>query len=171
MPMNNDKDNNPLKILWNLVSSIGGIVGLSSLAENWISDLMKWKGWIESVINSYQSIVYPVFEWLLAWLPWGVPSWAIDYIVLGIIFVTSMSKGITPDNNESFKTKFSGIKFSDAPLMIIFYLSLTIFWPIMFFLTLRNYVFEKADDFRDTLLWFASIFLGFFILLSVNAAL
>jgi hypothetical protein len=41
----------------------------------------------------------------------------------------------------------------------------------MFFMIARNYIYEREADFRDTLLWFAAIFMGFVILLAINAAL
>lgn len=44
-------------------------------------------------------------------------------------------------------------------------------WPVIFLLTVRNYVGERASDFRDVLLWFGAIFLGFIVLLGINATL
>lgn len=65
--MSERNNKNPLKFLWNLLSLIGGVIGLSSLAENWISDLIKWKSWIEGLVVSYREIVYPIVDFL-SWL-------------------------------------------------------------------------------------------------------
>ena len=49
------------------------------MVETWASDLLQWKGFIGDVIASYQIIVHPVFQYLLGWLPFVVPTWLIDY--------------------------------------------------------------------------------------------
>lgn len=101
--MSERNNKNPLKFLWNLLSLIGGVIGLSSLAEKWISDLIKWKSWIEGLVVSYREIVYPIVDFCLGWLPWAIPNLLIDYIFLGLMFITSLSKGLSSNENVSFK--------------------------------------------------------------------
>lgn len=162
---------NPLKRLWDVLSMFGGIISLSSLAENWLADAIKWKGWIKQLLASYERIVYPIGEWLLGWLPWSVPTWIFDYFVLGIMFCTSAAKGMAvPCAGESPKTKWRD-ELKDIPIFILWHFLQLMLWPIFFLIILRNYIYERASDFRDTLLWFAAILLGFVILLAINAAL
>lgn len=163
--------NNPLKNLWSIINSIGGVIGLSSLAENWLTDLVKWKSWIATVIDTYQRVVYPLCEWLFEWLPWAIPTWGIDYLVLGAMFITSMWKGLAPPVEASFSTIFSETRWFEIPIFIIFFVVQTLIWPFLFLIILRNYYANRASDTRDALLWFVAIFFGFSMLISVNAAI
>ncbi|MEM8931092.1 MAG: hypothetical protein AAGE94_07945 [Acidobacteriota bacterium] len=74
-------DKNPLKSVWTWFSTISGIVSLASMVDN----LVAWKGFIEALVLHYQRLVYPVFDLMLAWLPFQIPRALCDYLVLGCI--------------------------------------------------------------------------------------
>lgn len=165
------KSPNPLKTLWDIISLIGGIIGLSSLVQNWLAGVIKWKSWIATLMESYQRFVYPLGDWLLSWSPWTMPTWLIDYAVLGLMFISSVFKGFSPYQIEHSRTIQSQLRWRDIPSMLVSIFYGVLIWPVIFFMIARNYIYEKEDDFRDVLLWFGAILLGFIVLLSINAGL
>jgi len=84
-------NSNPLKSIWNWFSTISGIVGLASLLDN----LLVWKGFIGKFIGFYQSLIYPIFNFLFTWVPFSIPNYVYDYLVLGIIVAGSYIRTLT----------------------------------------------------------------------------
>ena len=165
------KSSNPLRRLWDAMSLLGAIVGFSSLAQTWLEDILMWKGWIGELIESYQALVYPAFDVLFGWLPWAPPNWLIDYLVIGIMFVTSAAKGMRMPKGRTDERIFEGASVKDVIIFILWHMSELLLWPIFLYMVTRNFIRERAEDFRNTLLWFGAIALGFVMLLSINAAL
>tara|TARA_R110002020_G_scaffold293535_5_gene509208 strand:- start:140405 stop:140962 length:558 start_codon:yes stop_codon:yes gene_type:complete len=75
-------NNQPIffKIL-SVFTGLSFLITLSSLFEG----IIKWYGIFANLISGYQERIYPVFDLLLGWLPFKIPNWIIDYLVLGIL--------------------------------------------------------------------------------------
>lgn len=82
---------NPLHRLWNIIGTIGGIISLSSMVQDWFSNIILWKGFIASITNSYRSILEPVMDFVFSWLPFHVPYFWGDYFVFGSIYAAARS--------------------------------------------------------------------------------
>jgi hypothetical protein len=81
----NSSNDNPLARLWHATSIPLSIIGLSGLSDS----LVKWRGFIEQIVSSYQSILYPLYSLAFGWFPFKVPLWVGDYLLLGSIFGAS----------------------------------------------------------------------------------
>lgn len=84
---------NPLPWLWNCFGFIGALTGFASMVEGWFDDALQWKGFIETIVTSYRRLKRPLFDFLLGWLPFSVPDWVGDYLVIGGIVVASFAIG------------------------------------------------------------------------------
>jgi len=82
------KDKNPLKSLWNIISVPMSVLGLLSLSDS----LVSFHSNIQHIIDSYHSLVYPVFKYLFGWLWFDIPTWIFDYMILGILFTSCQRK-------------------------------------------------------------------------------
>ena len=54
--------------------------------------ILDWPDFVDLVLRKYQAWVYPFFEFLFAWVPFVVPTYVFDYLVLGIIWFSSMAR-------------------------------------------------------------------------------
>lgn len=87
------------------------------------------------------------------------------------MFITSLSKGLSSNENVSFKEIIRETKISDYIVVLYFYLFQIVIWPILLVIIIRNYVVERTTDFRNTFMWFAAIIVGVMVLLGINSAL
>ncbi len=169
---------NPLRTLWNTLGTIGGVISLSSMVQTWSDDLFKWKGFVASIIESYRSILEPVQDFIFGWLPWNIPYWVGDYLVFGILVLSSATRAssLVQDIRAAYP-------FADSPLdkrmmrrqllgdLVMFIFACISIWPIVLAVSVVIYIAERDSDFRNILLWFGAILLGFIVLLAINAML
>ena len=84
-----------------------GWIGLAGFADN----LVVWKEWFDvGIMAHWRALKYLIIDELLFWLPFRVPDWFFDYIVIGLIFGRSyflFSKGFIDDNQEKVDRFFS----------------------------------------------------------------
>ena len=176
---------NPFLSLWNILGTTGGIISLSSMVENWTNDLIQWKGFILSIITSYREIARPIFLFLFAWVPFHVPFWVHDYLVLGLIVAGSEFRAVKDNwGRNKVKIKLWPISFQVDEVARDFVVNLN-FWPVLLITYLhRVYLHEKRrrrptfvkhnpailHGYRVTML-IAAVTLGFVVLLAVNAIL
>ena len=125
------KKKSPLKILWNIFSVSTGILSLSSITENFV----KWKGYIDQIINSYRSVIHPIFEFLFSWIPLTIPPIIYDYLVLGMIVAISYLRALHAADKVQGFTSFDLLPsdlYGENIFKIIFsILARIIFWPII----------------------------------------
>ena len=77
---------NPLLAIWRVISTISGIIGMVALAD----DVVAWKSFLPKIVASYKSIVHPIFEFLLGWIPVvNIPNWIHDYLFIGVLVAGS----------------------------------------------------------------------------------
>lgn len=158
------KSFNPLASLWKWLSVPLGVIGLAGLGDS----LIKWKGFILELIQSYQSLVHPMWEFLFGWLPWGLPSWAADYLTLSVIVASSAAKGSEiPEVSLGTRIVVRSLFIAIAIVM----------WPLMNAALLYAIYRTEGRNKRarsemiGTMQWMGAILLGFVILLTINSAL
>jgi hypothetical protein len=78
------KENNPLKKVWGVLSVPLSTLGLLGLSDSLINFHVN----IQNLINSYKSIVHPVFELVFFWAWFEVPGYVYDYLFIGSIFAS-----------------------------------------------------------------------------------
>lgn len=152
---------NPLTYIWNIVSTISGVIGLVSFTE----DLIAWKKFIPEVILTYQKVVYSPFRFLE--LNWN--EQVIDYFFIGTLCAVAFIKAIAFGESKSILNK------NQYPKAVrTFYFSLyLIFWPLGILISLKQ-VFVNTDDESEKeiktvfLKWLSAILLGFIIVLILN---
>lgn len=86
--MKRDHKKNPLKIAWDILSIPLGALGFLGLSDS----LITFQKDLQNLIDSYQSIVYPVFTFAFSWLWFDMPTPVFDYLFLGILFATNEIK-------------------------------------------------------------------------------
>ena len=94
---------NPFTTLWNLIGTTGGIIGLSSMFQNWSNDLLQWKGFIADLIDGYRGVLEPTVDFLFGWLPFNVPYWVGDYLLIGSIVAASWVKSYLPLRRSTYE--------------------------------------------------------------------
>ena len=119
------KSVNPLKTVWNIISSIGGAIGLVSFVD----DLYSWGTFIDQLLIAYRSIVYWPFDWLC----FEVDDWIKDYLFFGFLSTSSAIKSTT--NWHLMRYLISDLKRYAllVGLLIIF------LWPLFLLLLIVSY--------------------------------
>lgn len=123
-------------------------LGLSGFADN----IIEWKAWYEvGVMTHWRSFKDLVSETFLFWVPFSLPSWTIDYLILGIIFARSYwaaqsvsfrevaSLGTTRDyyipsrltKGQSKFRIYSQIKIHYYFTFILFFILIVPIWPLV----------------------------------------
>ena len=191
---------NPLITLWNVLGSIGGAISLSSMVENWFENILKWKGFIETLVNSYREVTEPIFDLFFGWLPFVVPAWVNDYLVFGVIIGLASYKAIPMHRVHTQgqgPTQAVGHLDFDTKATIQFVLENVLLWPwILFYFAwimrfrwrvyrrwisktweieeeeMNERIGDRADDlFVRFWLWFGTIVLSVVVLLGINSML
>jgi len=176
-----NKPSNPIEKLWNWFGTVGGIIALSSMAETWASDIVGWKGFIGVLIHSYQTAVHPIFKFLLGWLPFDVPTFLIDYLVIGLIVLSSIYKARTIELRGAIAdwatpeySQRKGILFS---VLFVANIITIVIWPVVVYMAVAV-VFgganENSDEYNpdinesQMLQWVGAVIFGFVLLLILN---
>ncbi len=79
---------NPIRTVWGILSFPLAVLGLLGLSDS----LVSFKSDIQQLIDSYQIIVYPVFDFVLGWLWFETPKYVYDYLFLGVLFASNERK-------------------------------------------------------------------------------
>lgn len=134
------KFKSPLLTVWNIIGTLGGIISLSSLAEDWAGNIIEWKGFLLDVFSHYEKITAPVSSFLVQILPIEVGPWAGDYLIFGItIQMITLRTGGAFSNGLWAKKDRPGIaaklkfilRFFIAYSLFFFLIFIAaIFWPI-----------------------------------------
>ncbi|MFY0599291.1 MAG: hypothetical protein JXR03_06435 [Cyclobacteriaceae bacterium] len=168
---------NPLTTTWNIISSIGGAVGLVSFAEDWHD----WSQFFVTLVEHYRTIVY----WPFKVFPFEISSWVKDYLFLSILISSATYKSGKTSHSEK---KYSIIKQEKDPEKIraiedtyrILFLAVTfILWPlaifaeiqiIYFFLKNRNNDSYRGVDKESVRFWqwIVTILLIFIVCLFIS---
>lgn len=168
-----ERGSNILKKTWNLISSIGGAVGLVSFIDDWYA----WSDFFIVLIDRYRSIVHWPFQ--LLWFE--LPNWIKDYIFLGLLVIGSEIKASYIEFNFSDEDQTSW------SILYIFYLIRKwLLWPLSIWknisglkkLGLKPLVVDRQQYFRNGLTyqevvhsfyWLGSIVLIFICCLIASA--
>jgi hypothetical protein len=163
MPTNKPQPN-PLLTLWNVLGTVGGIISLSSMVQNWFDDLIRWKGFLFDIVASYRAVVEPAIDFLFGWLPFTVPYWLGDYFIFGVLTVTAMFRALGKDGGPRRLEQWAFNR--------IFYFA---FWPLMFVWWLMLFFSKNTHagyyQTRFFLLWLSTLVLGLVVLLAINSQL
>ena len=152
---------NPLKTLWNIISTVSGAIGLISISDNWA----EWQEKIQQIVEAYRDIVH----WPFKWLWFEVADWVKDYLFLGLLVVSAFIK-VSLDYEGNRRSALSSFR-------VLYFLLVFIFWPFiitgyilqaLYFLVLSLSHLSENDrlDFENTklfLTWFSAsliLFLG-----------
>lgn len=96
------KEKRPLKSLWNIISVPMSVLGLLSLSDS----LVSFHSNIQYIIDSYQSLIHPVYKFIFGWLWFKIPTWTFDYITVGILFTSCQRKVFGLNNLGIFRIVF-----------------------------------------------------------------
>ena len=173
--MANDGRFNPLAWAWNLLAATCGTIIFGSMLEAWFTELVTWRGFIDAAIEFYRSLINPVVEATLGWLPRGADGFG-DYIAIGILIATSAYISTL----SAYRSR--GIR---ANVSILGYLLVVFLWPYFIFFVVSAFRWRRAalpDELvkeswgKDTHLlnvfgarWLVALIIGSGLLLGINA--
>lgn len=162
-------EKNKIAVIWNYLTLPLAILGLSGLSDN----LVTWYGFLNTIIDNWHSIIFPIWNFLFAWIPIQIPIMVYDYLTLGIILGSIQVKIFLPtnDTNDNYKKKAEHVFF-------IFYtfFAFMFFWPYQIYATIF-FRFSKNQSILNQAMrevskiyfrWLSYIAVGFLILLSIN---
>jgi len=135
MTDNNSPTSDPLKKVWSILSIPLSVLGLLSLSEQ----LLTFHSSIKNIIDSYKSIVYPIYTFLLGWLWFEIPTWVYDYLTLGLLFATC--------HKRAFGFEYSESKLGVFLKNIISIVGSMVFWPLLLLGTLNMLRTYDKDGF------------------------
>lgn len=154
----------PFTITWNAVSTIGGVLGLVSFAD----DFILWKNIMNDLLTLYRSIVhFPIL-----FLGIELNAMIIDYIFFGSICGGSFYKAMSYGMKNGYLT--SGDQ--DVVVKTFYFLLYLLFWPLGILITLKQMLLGTEDSNEKHiklrfLQWLGTILLLFVIILIINVTL
>lgn len=161
---NTTKQPNPLSIIWNVVSTIGTILGLVSFAD----DLVTWKNIILPLLEGYRTIVH----FPLNILQIRLNEYLIDYFFIGSLCGGSYYKAIA----FGFKNGYLRISKYPTGVKVFYFILYLLFWPLGIMITLKQVIF-KDDNLNEReikirfLQWLSASLIGFTMFLILNKML
>ena len=116
--------------IWQVISTIGGVLGLVSFAE----DFYSWQPYIVNIIDQYRAIVH----WPFKFLPFEIPSWIKDYLFFGsLVFGSKMKSNIRTPNGMRL--------FGGYSHMLVLVTSSFLLWPIDVMYRIVRYVITPNE--------------------------
>jgi len=155
---------NPFKKLWNFVTTIGGILGLASLGDDFIA----WKNVIPDMIEAYKVIIYFPFRFFEI----GLSDTVVDYLFLGSICGGAFIKAIDfGEKNVLLNTYGNG-----KSVRIFYFILYLLFWPLAILISLKQVLIGEPDVSEkliklNFIRWLGTLILGFIIVLLINSFL
>ena len=174
--MRSGKSSNPVGTLWNVLGTIGGIISLSTFAEDLFEKALHWKGFIANVIDAYRSIVNPVADFLFGWLPFALPFLVTNYLILGMLISASVGRGIA---SYSHDPQFTQVHVPSVFQKMRVWVVSVVSWPLVVLMVLLGSILPLPESdaerrayrrgMRLSIRWFVAMILGLVILLAINA--
>lgn len=177
---------NPLIVLLNVLGFVGGILTLSSLVQDWWKDLLRWKGFLAVIIDTYRSIVYPIYHTVFSWVSLSPPPWFYDYVTFGLIvnvaffrsFGRSMTVKSAKDELEEFYEILVANRFGRVffpPFLYVLARGMfTFLWPALAVPAVGMLVSSNTEERKESIhffSWLLFILIVLALLLSLNTVL
>ncbi|NOD67606.1 hypothetical protein [Ruegeria sp. HKCCD7303] len=148
-------------------------LGLAGLSDAFV----EWKDWFEfGVMNHWRALK----TWLLQWVPFKVPFWFVDYIVLSAVFnrsylsaddytpLKSIRKILEEADAESEEMTSATLFVAKALIAILFILFAILAWPFLLVnITVQNLCGKASPVHRSALKAFTVSVLTFIPILFV----
>lgn len=154
---------NPLRNVWNVISTVCGVVGLVSFSE----DVIAWRSFFSEIMLVYRGIVsYPFIALNLELSPQ-----LIDYAFIGSLCGAAYSKAIRYGVEQGHLTRnlVKGVQ-------VFYFVLYLLFWPFGILITAKQ-VLIGTKDYSEKhikirfLNWLGTIVLGFLCILILNTIL
>lgn len=126
-------EENPLKTIWNIISSIVGVFGMISLFEDYIT----WKNSIPELIEIYQLIIYFPFRYFEI----HINPKIIDYLFIGSLCASSFIKAI--DYGE--KKGLLNTRGNPIIARVFYFIIYLIAWPLALVIAIKQVLFGFKD--------------------------
>ncbi|MEQ8319353.1 MAG: hypothetical protein RH946_03750 [Rhodospirillales bacterium] len=85
------KGANPLFVVWAGLSTLLGVLALMNSVDYFAPEF--WQQRFRDLLFGYQTLIYPVWEFLFFWLPFQVPEVIYDYLTIGCLLECSAIRG------------------------------------------------------------------------------
>ncbi|MFG6524513.1 hypothetical protein [Sulfitobacter sp. M23508] len=127
-------------------------LGLAGFSDN----LVEWRDWFDvGVMEHWRAVKFWLTETFLFWIPFNVPSWVIDYCVLGCVFMRPYILHTTKRSGESAdelmrKQRLEQVKRGEkvtpyvvqhqSGIPVLWVFASLLFWPVVLIGEIRDYI-------------------------------
>ncbi len=91
----------------------------------------------------------------LFWVPYSVPSWVVDYFLLGGVFIrpyalhnTKKSEDRAAEGMREQKVNAYTVK-HQAGIPLVWIIPSLLFWPVVFFDEVKDFLFDRIRGFKN----------------------
>ncbi|MCE7995404.1 MAG: hypothetical protein HEP71_25730 [Roseivirga sp.] len=125
---NEQKPFNPLKAVWNVISTISGAVGLVSFADSFYA----WNEVFDKMLSVYRNIAHLPFDWV----PFMIANWVKDYVFFMFLMAGPIVKLALKDHEDRPKSILGFLKDRNGPFTLI----LIAIWPVFIAISTFNII-------------------------------
>jgi hypothetical protein len=155
---------NPLKALWEILSVIGGVLGLMSFADDWVA----WQNHLQKIIELYESLSQYPFQLLGI----DIGQMWINYFFFGCLSGSAFIRAIGFGEKRGLLNNHGNPK----SVRLFFFCIHLLFWPLAFLIALSQVVLGHEDENeirvkKNYLNWVGTILLLIVIILIFNATI
>jgi len=136
-------------------------LGLAGLADN----LVEWREWFDvGIMEHWRTVKLWLTETVLFWIPFSVPSWAVDYFVLGCIFMRpyifhTTQKSEDRAQEEMIKKRFEEIRGGkkvtsysvqhQSGVPVLWIIASLLFWPVVLLDEIKDFLSNRTLGFES----------------------
>lgn len=127
-------------------------LGLAGFADN----LLEWREWFEvGIMEHWRAVKFWMTETLLFWIPFDVPSWVVDYLLLGGVFVrphilqsNQKAEARALDEMRRQKVKTYVVQ-RQTGIPLVWIVPTLLFWPVVFFDDAKDLISNRISGVRN----------------------
>jgi hypothetical protein len=120
-------------------------LGLAGLADN----IVEWREWFDiGIMEHWRIVKLWLTETLLFWFPYSVPSWVVDYLLLGCVFIRPYLLNTTQKSAERAGEKMREQKVASytvthqSGIPFLWVIPSLLFWPVVLFDEIKDICFN-----------------------------
>jgi hypothetical protein len=129
---------------------LGGIflswLGFAGFADN----MFEWREWFEiGVMEHWRAVKMWITKTVLFWVPFSVPSWVVDYLLLGGVFLRPYTLQTSQKAQANAEKEMRGRRVRSyttqhrSGLPVIWAIPTLLFWPIVLFDEVKDLLSNK----------------------------
>jgi hypothetical protein len=127
-------------------------LGLAGLADN----LVEWRDWFDvGIMEHWRTVKLWLTETVLFWFPYSVPSWVVDYLLLGCVFIRPYLLNTTRKSADRAAEEMRERKVvsytvtHQSGLPFLWVITALLFWPVVLFDEIKDFLSNRIRGFKS----------------------